>query len=50
MSDNQVTPISGVSMCVVKDNKVLLAKRGNANGYGLWSFPGGHVEKGEALA
>lgn len=49
MGKNKMPPIAGVSMCVVKDNKVLLAKRGNANGYGLWSFPGGHVEKGEAL-
>ena len=49
MSNNEVAAISGVSMCVVKDNKVLLAKRGNPNGYGLWSFPGGHVGQGEAL-
>lgn len=49
MSKNEMAPISGVSMCVVKDNKVLLAKRANPTSYGLWSFPGGHVEKGEAL-
>lgn len=49
MSENDVRPISGVSMCVVKDGKVLLAKRGNPNGYGLWSFPGGHVKHGEPL-
>jgi len=49
MSAKDIAPIAGVSMCVVKDSKVLLAKRGNPNGYGLWSFPGGHVEHGEAL-
>lgn len=49
MGDNDIKPISGVSMCVVKDGRVLLAKRGNRNGYGLWSFPGGHVKHGEAL-
>lgn len=49
MGDSDIKPISGVSMCVVKDGKVLLAKRGNRNGYGLWSFPGGHVKHGEAL-
>lgn len=49
MAKKEMPPISGVSMCVVKDDKVLLAKRGNPNGYGLWSFPGGHVEQGEAL-
>ncbi len=42
-------PISGVSMCVVKNDKVLLAKRGNPMGFGLWSFPGGHVKDGEPL-
>ena len=42
-------PVSGVSMCVVKDGKVLLAKRGNPMGFGLWSFPGGHVNDGEPL-
>lgn len=42
-------PVSGVSMCVVKDGKVLLAKRGNPMGFGLWSFPGGHVKDGEPL-
>jgi len=48
MGDKEVAAISGVSMCVVKDDKVLLAKRANPNGYGLWSFPGGHVEQGDA--
>ena len=36
-------------MCVVKNGKVLLAKRGNPMGFGLWSFPGGHVKDGEPL-
>jgi ADP-ribose pyrophosphatase YjhB (NUDIX family) len=49
MTKNEMPPVSGVSVCVVKDDKVLLAKRGNPNGYGLWSFPGGHVEQGEPL-
>lgn len=49
MGKSDIKPISGVSMCVVKDGKVLLAKRGNRNGYGLWSFPGGHVGHGEPL-
>lgn len=49
MGKKETPAISGVSVCVVKGDKVLLAKRGNPNGYGLWSFPGGHVERGEAL-
>jgi ADP-ribose pyrophosphatase YjhB (NUDIX family) len=49
MSENEMPAISGVSMCVVKGDKVLLAKRGNQIGYGLWSFPGGHVQDGEPL-
>ncbi len=44
-----VKPVAGVSMCVIRNGKVLLAKRGNQIGYGLWSFPGGHVEDGEPL-
>lgn len=49
MIEAEPGPISGVSVCVVRDGQVLLAKRGNANGFGLWSFPGGHVHEGEPL-
>ena len=35
---------------VIKDNKVLLSKRGNNQTYsGYWEFPGGKVEAGETL-
>jgi len=44
-----IKPVAGVSMCVIRNGQVLLAKRGNNIGYGLWSFPGGHVEDGEPL-
>jgi len=31
---------------VIHNNKVLLLKRAEAPGVGLWAFPGGHVERG----
>ena len=36
-------------MCVVRDGKALLARRANPAGFGLWSFPGGHVHEDEPL-
>ena len=35
---------------VISDNQqVLLVKRGNEPGYGLWSLPGGYVDRGEIV-
>ena len=31
------------------NNQVLLVKRGNEPGYGLWSLPGGYVDRGEIV-
>ncbi|MGI9465005.1 MAG: NUDIX hydrolase [Aestuariivirgaceae bacterium] len=44
-----VQPVAAVSVCVVRDGHVLLAKRANQKAFGLWSLPGGHVELGEPL-
>lgn len=41
-------PKVGVGVIVLKDGKVLLGKRKNAHGEGLWSFPGGHLEFNES--
>ena len=49
MDETRPGPVSGVSICVIHDGKVLLARRGNPAGFGLWSFPGGHVRHGEPL-
>jgi 8-oxo-dGTP diphosphatase len=36
------------AVVVRADGKLLLIKRGNEPGRGLWSLPGGHVEPGES--
>jgi 8-oxo-dGTP diphosphatase len=43
-------PVLGVSVCIVKSNRVLLVKRANPPFQNLWSLPGGRVEGGETLA
>ena len=36
--------------CVIeRGGKVLLVRRGNQPGYGLWSMPGGYVDRGEVV-
>jgi 8-oxo-dGTP diphosphatase len=42
-------PRLGVSACVWRDGKVLIARRSKPPLKGVWSLPGGHVEFGEAL-
>jgi ADP-ribose pyrophosphatase YjhB (NUDIX family) len=42
-------PIPAVGAIVVKDGRVLLARRGKEPSYGLWSVPGGAVHLGEPL-
>ena len=41
------SPILAASTCVFRGLEVLLVKRGQALGRGLWSLPGGKVEIGE---
>ena len=41
------SPILAASTCVFRGREVLLVKRGQALGRGLWSLPGGKVEAGE---
>jgi ADP-ribose pyrophosphatase YjhB (NUDIX family) len=43
-------PQLGVSACIFKNGKVLLAERTKPPFDGVWSLPGGHVEHGERLA
>jgi mutator protein MutT len=42
-------PVLAVGALVIRDGKVLLAKRGREPGRGLWSLPGGAVQAGENL-
>jgi 8-oxo-dGTP diphosphatase len=42
-------PKVGVGVLIIKDSKVLLGKRKNAHGDGMWSPPGGHLEFGESF-
>ena len=38
------------AICIVeREDGLLLVKRGNEPGYGLWSLPGGYVDRGEVV-
>jgi ADP-ribose pyrophosphatase YjhB (NUDIX family) len=43
-------PLVGVGVVLVNDGQLLLIKRGNEPGKGLWAVPGGKVRLGEGLA
>jgi ADP-ribose pyrophosphatase len=43
------SPQVAVGAIVVRENKVLLVKRSQPPGQGLWAIPGGRVELGETL-
>jgi len=42
-------PLVGVGVCVLEDNKVLLARRRSPPKIGEWSLPGGAQEIGETI-
>src|SRR5882724_11702604 len=42
-------PLVGVGAVIVRDNRVLLIRRGQAPLLGEWSLPGGVLECGETL-
>jgi 8-oxo-dGTP diphosphatase len=42
-------PISCVGAVVRKDGKILLVRRGQEPGKGMWSIPGGAIELGETI-
>jgi ADP-ribose pyrophosphatase YjhB (NUDIX family) len=44
-----IDPKIAAGILVVKGDRVLLVKRGIEPGYGRWTFPGGHVDRGETL-
>lgn len=44
-----MNPRVGVSVILVRDDKVLIGKRKGSHGAGCWAFPGGHLEHGESF-
>lgn len=42
--------IAGAGAIVIHDDRILLVQRGNHPAQGLWSIPGGHVERDESSA
>jgi len=44
-----IDPKIAAGILIVRGDRVLLVKRGIEPGYGLWTFPGGHVDRGETL-
>jgi 8-oxo-dGTP diphosphatase len=43
-------PLVGVGAVIIRENHILLIKRGKPPAEGYWSIPGGAVELGETLA
>jgi 8-oxo-dGTP diphosphatase len=51
MSDAETSdaiPCAAVSAAIFRDGRLLLVQRTRPPSAGLWSFPGGHIEPGEA--
>jgi 8-oxo-dGTP diphosphatase len=46
----RVSPLLAVSVGAWRDGRILLIRRRTQPMKGLWTFPGGHVEPGEAVA
>ncbi len=42
-------PILAVSAAIIRDGRVLVARRNRGPAHGMWTLPGGVVEAGEAL-
>ena len=49
-SQHAQRPMVGVGVMIVKDGKVLFAKRKGSHGAGEFAFPGGHLEHMESFA
>lgn len=47
-ADDTRRPIVGVTVIILKKGQVLVGKRRNTHGTGMWAFPGGHLEFGES--
>ncbi|HLF61379.1 MAG TPA: NUDIX domain-containing protein [Acidimicrobiia bacterium] len=43
------SPVVGVGVVLIEDNRLLLIQRGHEPGLGRWAVPGGKVNSGESL-
>lgn len=48
-ANTRYSPLIGVGVLVWREHRLLLGKRPLADGGYCWQFPGGHLEKGEAV-
>ncbi len=46
---DNLRPLVGVGVIIIKEGKILLGKRRNAHGEGSWAPCGGHLEFGETV-
>ncbi len=44
-----IDPKVAAGVLIVRDERVLLVRRAIEPGYGKWTFPGGHVDRGETV-
>lgn len=44
-----IDPKIAAGCLIVREERVLLVRRGIEPGYGKWAFPGGHVDRGETI-
>ena len=49
MSSKESRPLVGVGVIIIKEGKILLAKRKGSHGQNTWASAGGHLEFGETL-
>jgi ADP-ribose pyrophosphatase YjhB (NUDIX family) len=49
MTTGSVSPLVGVGVVILEEDRILLVRRGRDPGRGLWAVPGGKVELGEEM-
>lgn len=49
MTTGNESPLVGVGVVILEEDRILLVRRGRDPGRGLWAVPGGKVELGEEM-